>query len=153
MHGGLSPEISTLDQVRTIRRAQEIPHQGPLCDMVWSDPEDLDSGAWAVSPRGAGYLFGHKIASEFNRINDLTLICRAHQLVQEGYKFMFPERDLVTIWSAPNYCYRCGNVAAVLNIDGSLEVDESSFRIFDAVSEAEDVHNPIGRNLARIYFQ
>lgn len=121
--------------------------------MVWSDPEDLDSGAWAVSPRGAGYLFGHKIASEFNRINDLTLICRAHQLVQEGYKFMFPERDLVTIWSAPNYCYRCGNVAAMLKIDETLDVDDSSFRIFDAVPESEERQPPIGRSLARIYFQ
>jgi serine/threonine-protein phosphatase PP1-1/serine/threonine-protein phosphatase 6 catalytic subunit len=121
--------------------------------MVWSDPEDLDSGAWAVSPRGAGYLFGSRIAAEFNRINDLTLICRAHQLVQEGYKFMFPERDLVTIWSAPNYCYRCGNVAAVLKIDESLDVDESSFRIFDAVADTEENQPNIGRNLARIYFQ
>ena len=120
---------------------------------MWSDPEELDTGAWAVSPRGAGYLFGHRVAAEFNRINDLTLICRAHQLVQEGYKFMFPERDLVTIWSAPNYCYRCGNVAAMLKIDESLTVDESSFRIFEAVPESEENQPPVGRSLARIYFQ
>lgn len=52
VHGGLSPEIRTLDQVRVVARAQEIPHEGAFCDLVWSDPEDVET--WAVSPRGAG---------------------------------------------------------------------------------------------------
>lgn len=56
VHGGLSPEIRTLDQVRVVARAQEIPHEGAFCDLVWSDPEDVET--WAVSPRGAGtYLY------------------------------------------------------------------------------------------------
>lgn len=112
VHGGLSPDLRTLDQVRTIERVCEIPHEGPFCDLVWSDPEDVD--AWAVSPRGAGWLFGARVTAEFNRINGLDLVCRAHQLVQEGLKYSFDDRSLVTVWSAPNYCYRCGNVAAVL---------------------------------------
>lgn len=62
VHGGLSPEIRTLDQIRVVARAQEIPHEGAFCDLVWSDPEDVDT--WAVSPRGAGWLFGDKVASE-----------------------------------------------------------------------------------------
>jgi serine/threonine-protein phosphatase PP1-1 len=67
VHGGLSPEIRTLDQVRVVARAQEIPHEGAFCDLVWSDPEDVET--WAVSPRGAGWLFGDKVATEvgFNR--------------------------------------------------------------------------------------
>ena len=52
VHGGLSPDVRTLDQVRMIDRVCEIPHEGPFCDLMWSDPEDIDS--WAVSPRGAG---------------------------------------------------------------------------------------------------
>jgi serine/threonine-protein phosphatase PP1-1 len=52
VHGGLSPEIRTLDQVRVVARAQEIPHEGAFCDLVWSDPDDVET--WAVSPRGAG---------------------------------------------------------------------------------------------------
>ena len=84
VHGGLSPEIRTLDQIRVIARAQEIPHEGAFCDLVWSDPEEVST--WAVSPRGAGWLFGDKVAKEFNHVNDFQLIARAHQLVNEGYK-------------------------------------------------------------------
>ena len=108
VHGGLSPDLRTLDQVRVIDRVCEIPHEGPFCDLMWSDPEEVDT--WAVSPRGAGarshtqtaggmfkrarvtkvgpplllagWLFGAKVTREFNHLNGLELICRAHQLVQ-----------------------------------------------------------------------
>jgi len=130
VHGGLSPDVKTLDQIRTIPRNQEIPHEGPFCDLMWSDPEDIET--WQVSPRGAGYLFGSKVTTDFNRVNNLELICRAHQLVQEGYKFMFPENNLVTVWSAPNYCYRCGNVASILQLD---ENRNKSWKVFEAVPE------------------
>lgn len=67
VHGGLSPEIRTVDQIRTIDRVQEIPHDGAFCDMMWSDPEDI-SEPWVISPRGAGYLFGSKVTREFNQV-------------------------------------------------------------------------------------
>ena len=122
MHGGLSPDVRTLDQIRAIDRLQEIPHEGAFCDLVWSDPEDI-SVPWQVSPRGAGFLFGARVTDEFNFVNRLSLIARAHQLVMEGKKYHF-NRNLVTVWSAPNYCYRCGNVAAILTIGGDGNVVE-----------------------------
>ncbi|KAK3896848.1 Serine/threonine-protein phosphatase PP1-1, partial [Staphylotrichum tortipilum] len=74
VHGGLSPEIRTIDQIRVVARAQEIPHEGAFCDLVWSDPEEIET--WAISPRGAGWLFGHKVANEFNHVNGLKTIAR-----------------------------------------------------------------------------
>ncbi|KAL0417359.1 UNVERIFIED_CONTAM: Phytochrome-associated serine/threonine-protein phosphatase [Sesamum latifolium] len=118
VHGGLSPDIRTIDQIRVIERNCEIPHEGPFCDLMWSDPEDIET--WAVSPRGAGWLFGSRVTSEFNHINKLDLVCRAHQLVQEGLKYMFQDKGLVTVWSAPNYCYRCGNVASILSFNENM---------------------------------
>ena len=68
---------------------QEVPHDGPMCDLLWSDPED--TAGWGVSPRGAGFLFGSDVVREFNTTNNIDLICRAHQLVMEGYKWHFNE--------------------------------------------------------------
>jgi len=87
VHGGLSPSINTLDQIRTIDRKQEVPHDGAMCDLMWSDPEDIDG--WGLSPRGAGYLFGGDVVESFNNTNNLNLICRAHQLVMEGMFYYF----------------------------------------------------------------
>ncbi|XP_058062531.1 serine/threonine-protein phosphatase 6 catalytic subunit isoform X2 [Anopheles bellator] len=133
VHGGLSPEIKTLDQIRTINRDQEIPHKGAFCDLVWSDPDDIDT--WAESPRGAGWLFGMEVTVDFMQINDLNLICRAHQLVHEGINYQFHQR-LVTVWSAPNYCYRCGNVASILSLNGK---DDPVVKIFKAVPNEQRV--------------
>ena len=124
VHGGLSPDVRTLDQIRAIDRQQEIPHEGAFCDLMWSDPEDI-SVPWQVSPRGAGFLFGERVTDEFNFVNRLSLIARAHQLVMEGKKYHF-NKNLVTVWSAPNYCYRCGNVAAILTIGGDGNVENSN---------------------------
>lgn len=65
-----------------------------------------DIAGWGLSPRGAGYLFGADIAKQFAHNNAIDLIARAHQLAMEGYKLMF-DNTIVTVWSAPNYCYRC----------------------------------------------
>nr|CAD7400820.1 unnamed protein product [Timema poppensis] len=83
LHGGLSPSIDTLDHIRALDRLQEVPHEGPMCDLLWSDPDDR--GGWGISPRGAGYTFGQDISETFNHSNGLTLVSRAHQLVMEGY--------------------------------------------------------------------
>ena len=139
VHGGLSPAINTLDQIRAIGRKQEVPHDGAMADLMWSDPEEVDG--WGISPRGAGYLFGGDVVAKFNEVNNIDLIARAHQLAMEGYKTMFPLKSnksqqpvdaLVTVWSAPNYCYRCGNVAAILELDEHLD---QHFKIFEAAPQ------------------
>jgi len=130
VHAGISPDLKTLDDIRLINRNMEIPHEGGFCDLMWSDPDTSLEG-WRISPRGAGWLFGSHVATEFLAKNNLDLICRAHQLVQDGYEFMF-DKKLVTVWSAPNYCYRCGNVASILALDTSLN---HSFTIFQAVPD------------------
>ena len=68
---------------------------------------------WGISPRGAGYTFGQDISEQFNHNNGLGLIARAHQLVMDGYNWTH-EQNAVTVFSAPNYCYRCGEEAPVL---------------------------------------
>jgi len=130
VHGGLSPDLVTLDQIRILERNQEIPHEGPFCDLMWSDPEDMEG--WQLSQRGAGWLFGSKVTNEFNQINGLQLICRAHQLVNEGYRYMFADKNLITVWSAPNYCYRCGNVASILILDNNLDREIKIFKEVEA---------------------
>ncbi|EEC74589.1 hypothetical protein OsI_10169 [Oryza sativa Indica Group] len=114
LHGGLSPSIENLDSVRSLDRVQEVPHEGPMCDLLWSDPDDRCG--WGISPRGAGYTFGQDISEQFNHTNNLKLVARAHQLVMEGYNWAH-EQKVVTIFSAPNYCYRCGNMASILEVD------------------------------------
>lgn len=76
IHGGLSPEMKTLDEIRTIDRFLEIPHEGAFCDLMWSDPDNIET--FLMSNRGAGYLFGSKVTKEFNYMNNLSLVARAH---------------------------------------------------------------------------
>jgi len=132
VHGGLSPEIKMIDQLRLIHRVQEVPQSGAYGDMLWSDPERMSG--WAINPRGAGYLFGADVVTEFNHLNDLDLIARAHQLAMDGYSFLFKDPILVTVWSAPNYCYRCGNVAAILSIG---EDHKQKFTTFTDTDESK----------------
>ena len=79
VHGGLSPAIQTIEEIQILERKQEVPHEGPMCDIMWSDPDEIEG--WGVSPRGAGFIFGPDSVQEFNQKNDLTKIARAHQLV------------------------------------------------------------------------
>jgi len=144
VHGGLSPKIQTIDQIRLIDRVLEVPDSGEYCDLLWSDPADpnvndeRDILLYKFSSRGAGYIYGPLPVYEFVVVNQLQLICRSHQLCDEGYRYLFDDQ-LLTVWSAPNYCYRCGNKASVLKIydNGRQEI-----KVFDEAPEAERVTPP-----------
>ena len=118
MHGGLSPDLKNLDQLKKIVRPTDVPDTGMLCDLLWSDP-DKDLQGWAENDRGVSYIFGQDVVGAFLKKHDLDLICRAHQVVEDGYEF-FAKRQLVTLFSAPNYCGEFDNAGAMMSVDETL---------------------------------
>ncbi|KAF7131540.1 hypothetical protein RHSIM_Rhsim09G0169500 [Rhododendron simsii] len=118
MHGGLSPDLANLDQIRNLPRPTAVPDTGLLCDLLWSDP-CRDVKGWGMNDRGVSYTFGPDKVSEFLAKHDLDLVCRAHQVVEDGYEF-FAERQLVTVFSAPNYCGEFDNAGALMSVDENL---------------------------------
>jgi len=118
VHGGLSPELRSLDQIAAIRRPTDVPDAGMMCDFLWADPEPHTSG-WAESERGVSYTFGPDVVRKFLEHHDFDLLVRAHQVVEDGYEF-FAGRQLVTLFSAPNYCGEFDNAGAVMSIDETL---------------------------------
>eukprot|EP00536_Pseudo-nitzschia_multiseries_P018529 jgi/Psemu1/321336/estExt_fgenesh1_pm.C_26610001 len=117
-HGGLSPELESLDQIDAIERPVDVPEEGLLCDLMWADPEPGMTG-YDVNDRGASYIFGEDVVDEFLEKHDLDVIVRAHQVVEEGYEF-FADQKLVTMFSAPNYTGEYTNWGATMIVDSDL---------------------------------
>lgn len=137
-HAGLSPSLDNMQDVNSLDRITEPPHEGPICDLLWSDPDE-DKPGWGISPRGAGYIFGQDISEQFCHKNDVKFIARAHQLMMEGY--MWHHSNLVvTLFSAPNYCYRCGNQAAIMEVPVNGDV---SFLQYEAAPRASGWNSSI----------
>ncbi|KAH8394863.1 hypothetical protein KR222_008230 [Zaprionus bogoriensis] len=132
-HGGLSPSLHSMEQIRLIKRPCEIPEQGMLCDLLWSDPDARAIG-WSLNDRGVSYTFGPETVATFLNRHGFSLVCRAHQVVEDGYEF-FAERQLITIFSAPNYCGEFDNAGAMMYVDENLLC---SFRIQRPTTTARD---------------
>ena len=119
VHGGLSPELVTLEQIETLQRPLDVPDAGLVCDLLWSDPEPNLSG-WEDNDRGVSYMFGADIVTEFLHTHELDVLVRAHQIVEDGFEF-FAGRKLVTLFSAANYCGEFENCGATMMVDTNLK--------------------------------
>jgi serine/threonine-protein phosphatase PP1 catalytic subunit len=138
MHGGLSPDLQSMEQIRRVMRPTDVPDTGKafsihvdmtdtfqltllvglLCDLLWSDP-DKDITGWSENDRGVSFTFGPDVVTRFLQKHDMDLICRAHQVVEDGYEF-FAKRQLVTLFSAPNYTGEFDNAGAMMSVDQTL---------------------------------
>ena len=118
VHGGLSPELKNVNQLKAIIRPTDIPEDGLLSDILWSDPDSTKED-WGPNERGVSFTFNEKTLAKFLEKNDLDLLCRAHQVVEEGYEF-FGDRQLVTIFSAPRYCGEFDNKGGIMDVDEEL---------------------------------
>eukprot|EP00980_Cylindrotheca_fusiformis_P018490 scaffold6124_cov122-Cylindrotheca_fusiformis.AAC.9 len=132
MHGGLSPELSQMEQIANIARPCDVPDTGLLCDILWADPDPTITG-WGENDRGVSFTFGGDVVRQFLRRHDLDLVVRAHQVVEDGYEF-FAGRELVTVFSAPNYCGEFDNAGAMMTVDDTLMC---SFQILKPASAAQ----------------
>jgi serine/threonine-protein phosphatase PP1 catalytic subunit len=167
MHGGLSPELSQMEQIANIARPCDVPDTGLLCDILWADPDPsitvscctclltlhnwqliclhnnkshllylvvvAANQGWGENDRGVSFTFGGDVVRQFLRRHDLDLVVRAHQVVEDGYEF-FAGRELVTVFSAPNYCGEFDNAGAMMTVDDTLMC---SFQILKPASAAQ----------------
>lgn len=118
-HGGISPSLHNLKDINSLEKGINIPDDGIFCDLTWSDPKKHKQD-WKRNDRGVSYTFNENAVDTFMDKHNLQLICRAHQVVNNGYKF-FNNKKLITIFSAPNYCGEVGNNGAVMKIDENFE--------------------------------
>ena len=134
-----SPDLQSMTQIQDIQRPSDVPDSGLLCDLMWSDP-DADISGWAENDRGVSYTFGADVVGKFLNKHDYDLVVRAHQVVEDGYEF-FADRQLVTIFSAPNYCGEFDNAGAVMAVDESLMC---SFRILKPADKKKYAYGGMG---------
>eukprot|EP01105_Mastigella_eilhardi_P005599 TRINITY_DN17261_c0_g1_i1.p1 TRINITY_DN17261_c0_g1~~TRINITY_DN17261_c0_g1_i1.p1 ORF type:complete len:340 (-),score=80.58 TRINITY_DN17261_c0_g1_i1:80-1036(-) len=130
VHGGLAENAMSIDQIRVLDRFGEIPKEGPLCDMLWADP-DASHESFVASSRGVGKTFGHETIRQFNRVNKIDLIVRTHQCCPDGFQETM-KNMVTTVWSAPNY-QNTQNTAAVLEVYDHYT--SHSYNTFDAAPD------------------
>lgn len=136
IHGGLSPLLQSVQDIKDLDRNMDIPTEGVMADLVWSDPEEGLEG-FKLSERGAGFMFGENVIDKFLFVNKFESIIRAHQLCMEGFRSLFNGK-IITVWSAPRYCGRFENIASILEVDETLG---KYFNVFGEVGEVNDLRD------------
>ncbi|KAI9777268.1 MAG: 3',5'-cyclic-nucleotide phosphodiesterase (PDEase) (3':5'-CNP) [Geoglossum umbratile] len=131
IHGGLSPELHTLEDLKSIDRFREPPTHGLMCDILWADPLE-EFGQEKTSEffvhnhvRGCSYFFSYPAACAFLEKNSLLSVIRAHEAQDAGYRMYRKTRttgfpSVMTIFSAPNYLDVYNNKAAVLKYENNV---------------------------------
>ena len=119
MHGGLSKDLQDIEQINKILRPTDIPNEGLLCDLLWSDPNENLTEDFGINERNISITFSKDYVKNFVEKNNLDLICRAHQVVEEGFEF-FADMKLVTVFTAPNYMEEFDNNGGILEVGEDL---------------------------------
>jgi serine/threonine-protein phosphatase PP1 catalytic subunit len=136
IHGGLSPLLQSVEDIKNLERCRDIPTEGVMADLVWSDP-DVGVEGFKLSERGAGFIFGENVIDKFLHVNKFESIIRAHQLCMDGYSILFGGK-IITVWSAPKYCGRFDNCASIMEVDENLE---KYFNIFEDAESSSNLQN------------
>lgn len=137
VHGGLSAQLENLDSIKKIDRFQEVPQEGLVCDLLWADPSD--EPGFVKSARGVSATWGPDISKKFNADNGFKAIIRAHMFVEAGYSETH-DKNVVTVFSVPNYCYKCGNKGAIMKVEADFKysfIQYTQIRGFEAAPECE----------------
>lgn len=119
VHGGISPHVLSVFYMRQLHRFKEIPSEGPMCDLLWADP--TRRYGFHPSPRGVSFKFGPDATQRFIQGNHLSMICRAHQVV-DGFEWKH-DCKIASLFSAPDYCGYYGNRGAVLQLNPISELE------------------------------
>lgn len=145
VHGGLSPSLNKLSDIREIERPTDVPDYGLLNDLLWSDPADT-TNEWEDNERGVSYCFSKVAINKFLAKFGFDLVCRAHMVVEDGYEF-FNDKSLVTVFSAPNYCGEFDNWGAVMSVSEELLCSFELLKPLDSVALKHEMKK--GRNERR----
>jgi serine/threonine-protein phosphatase PP1 catalytic subunit len=134
VHGGISPELRVVTQIRDLKRPLEIPEDGLLADLLWADPS-MDGDGWQANNRGTSVSYGPDVVDEFLKRHHFDVLVRAHERAQEGFHFPFPGRqNCVTLFSAPNY-EQFMNAAAIMRVEEDMTC---GFEIIEPISPDDD---------------
>eukprot|EP01130_Rhizamoeba_saxonica_P006309 TRINITY_DN2514_c0_g1_i2.p1 TRINITY_DN2514_c0_g1~~TRINITY_DN2514_c0_g1_i2.p1 ORF type:complete len:315 (-),score=65.49 TRINITY_DN2514_c0_g1_i2:50-994(-) len=120
VHAGLSPHLELLQDLNQIDRFGDVPNEGIITDLLWSDP--AEENGYQQSPRGASFTFGPDISQQFFEANNLKLMIRSHQLVMGGCEYTHDDR-ILTIFTSDNYCTSCQNKGGFAIVDENSNVE------------------------------